>query len=533
MNKYLTGAVPVALIAAVPLMAALVVAPVTSPAAGEELAITQCDQGGAQVQPTGAWRVPTSQRYVITSGFGPRPSPGGIGSTYHEGVDIAMLPDPGSVLAAAAGKVKVAGPYGGLGNAVVLDNGGGISTTYGHMAKLDPAMHVGATVTIGQRLGLEGSTGNSTGNHLHFGVAINNKYINPIPFMQQHKAPLNGQAVAPSPPRHTGPPAPPTPPGGEGGIGFPLPLPGKDRRQSLNTPPIVIPSAIKGFYVKAANRYKLPWTLLAGIGMEETAHGMDLGVSSAGARGVMQFMPATWSVYGVDGDGDGIADINDNADSIMTAANYLTKLGVTSGPAGVKKAIFGYNHADWYVNDVLYYAHAYGGGTVLGDPTDCGSGGDGNPDLPPISDKRIKKVLGWAKDHLGDGYVMGANGPNTWDCSSFAMAAYAQVGITMPRTASAQRDWLAAGNGFKVPADKAKPGDLIFFDSYLGPNKIGHVEMVFNPAGHQAIGAQNPKDGVTLSDYGYDITHKHLFEIWRVGQVSDHPSKTGQTTTTN
>ena len=528
MNKYLAGAAPVALIAGAPLFAALIVGPVTSPAAGQELAATQCEQGGPQVQATGDWRVPTSQRYVITSGFGPRSSPGGgIGSTYHEGADIAMLPGPGSVLAAAAGKVTVAGPYGGLGNAVVIDNGGGISTTYGHMAKLDPAMHVGSTVSIGQRLGLEGSTGNSTGNHLHFGVAVDGKYIDPLPFMTKHKAPLNGQAVAPSPPRHTGTPKKATPddPGGEGGIGFPLPAPGKERRKSLHNPAIVIPSAVKGFYVKAAARYKMPWPLLAGIGMEETTHGMDIGVSSAGAQGLMQFMPATWATYGVDGDGDGRADITNGADSVMSAANYLTKLGVTDGPAGVKKAIWSYNHATWYVNDILFYAKAYGGGTVLGDPTDCGSGGEGDPGMPAIADKRIKKVLGWAKSHLGDNYVMGANGPHTWDCASFSAAAYAQAGVTIPRTAGAQRNWLAAGNGFKVPAGKAEPGDLIFYDSYLGPNKIGHVEMVYNPANNQAIGAQNPKTGVTMTDYAYNLKHKHIFEIWRVGNVSDHPSK--------
>lgn len=519
MKKVVIGlAMVLALMVAAPLAAAVMIVVVSSPAAGEELKAQKC-QSGLTVA-TGPWRVPTAQKYVITSGFGHRTSPGdGIGSTYHEGVDIAMLPEPASVLAAAAGTVKVAGPYGGLGNAVVLDNGSGISTTYGHMAKLDAKIKVGSKVTIGQRLGLEGSTGNSTGNHLHFGVAENGKYINPVPFMSQHGAPLNGQQVAPTPPKKT----PPGDPGGEGGIGFPLPPPGKPRKASLHNPPIVIPSAIKAFYVKAAKRYKLPWTLLAGIGMEETSHGFNLGVSSAGAQGLMQFMPSTWATYGVDGDGDGKADIDNNADSIMTAANYLTKLGVTTGgAAGVKRAIFGYNHAQWYVNDVLYYAAKYGGGTVQGDPTECGTGkGNGNPDLPPLKSKRVKKLLTWTKSHLGDNYVMGANGPHTWDCSSFASAAYQQIGITMPRTAQVQQNWLASGNGFRVSPSNAKPGDLIFFDSYLGPNAIGHVEMVFNPATHQAIGAQNPKVGVAMTDYSDDMKNKHIFQVWRVGDIAD------------
>src|SRR5665811_1859621 len=108
--------------------------------------------------------------------------------------------------------------------------------------------------------------------------------------------------------------------------------------------------------------------------------------SSAGALGLMQFLPATWASMGVDGNGDGRVDIRNDADSIYSAANYLTKSGVTKGPAGVRAAIFTYNHADWYVGDVLYYAKAYGGGTVLGDPTDCHiqtGAGNGDPNLPP------------------------------------------------------------------------------------------------------------------------------------------------------
>jgi membrane-bound lytic murein transglycosylase B len=98
--------------------------------------------------------------------------------------------------------------------------------------------------------------------------------------------------------------------------------------------------------------------------MEETAHGRTTATSSAGARGLMQFMPATFAAYGVDGDGDGRAVITSDADSVFSAANYLTRSGVTKGPDGVRRALFAYNHATWYVNDVLHYAHAYGGGQL-------------------------------------------------------------------------------------------------------------------------------------------------------------------------
>ena len=304
-------------------------------------------------------------------------------------------------------------------------------------------------------------------------------------------------------------------------MGFPLPAPGRPRQDSLHNPPLPIPAKIKNLYIAAAARYKIPWTLLAGIGMEETGHGRNNRTSSAGAQGLMQFMPATWRSMGVDGDGDGRADIHNDADSVHSAANYLTKSGVSAGAAGVRRALFAYNHVDWYVNDVLYYASRYGGGTVPGDPNDCGPG-NGNPKLPSLTNERVAKVLAWAKSHDGDPYRMGAAGPTTWDCSSFTQAAYAQIGIQMPRTASAQRSWLAAGNGTRIQPGQEKPGDLIFWDSYLGPNQIGHVMIIWNPANKTTIEARSTRDGVGHFSYANGPSH-HIFEIWRVRKVADRP----------
>jgi membrane-bound lytic murein transglycosylase B len=88
--------------------------------------------------------------------------------------------------------------------------------------------------------------------------------------------------------------------------------------------------------------------------MEETSHGRNNHTSSAGAQGLMQFMPGTWASMDVDGDSDGRADIHNDADSIYSAAHYLTESGVRAAAAGVRRALFAYNHLDWYVNDVLY-----------------------------------------------------------------------------------------------------------------------------------------------------------------------------------
>lgn len=139
----------------------------------------------------------------------------------------------------------------------------------------------------------------------------------------------------------------------------PLPAPGPERRASLTNPPTDIPAGVLALYQEAAAAHRLPWPLLAGVGMAETNHGRLTTPSSAGAQGLMQFLPATFTAYGIDGDRDGRIDIRNDADSIHSAAYYLAALGATDGGDGVRAALFGYNRATWYVNDVLAYAAHY------------------------------------------------------------------------------------------------------------------------------------------------------------------------------
>jgi len=434
----------------------------------------------------------------------------------HTGQDLASLPSAGPVIAAAAGTVISAHREPVYGKIVSLRHGNGVVTRYGHLASIDPKIIPRARVAIGQRIGIEGSTGTSTGLHLHFQVEVNGAPVNPVRFMADHGAPLDGKAVAPSRKaptslRLSGDVQ-------EGGVGFPIPRPGTPRQASLHNPPLPIPPKIKKLYVAAAARYKIPWTLLAGIGMEETGHGRNNHTSSAGAQGLMQFMPGTWATMGVDGDHDGRADIHNDADSIHSAANYLTKSGVSQGAAGVRKALFACNPIHWYVNDVLFYAARYGGGTVLSDPNDCGSAKSSSRNLPSLTSGRVAKVLAWAQRQDGDSYRMGAAGQNAWDCSSFTQAAFARIGIRMPRLASAQRSWLAAGNGIRIRPGQERPGDLIFWDSYLGPNQIGHVMIVWDPANKTTIEARSTRAGVGHFSYANGPRH-HIFEIWRLGNL--------------
>ncbi len=96
----------------------------------------------------------------------------------------------------------------------------------------------------------------------------------------------------------------------------------------------------------------MQWTLLAAVGQVESGHGRNVGPSSAGAIGPMQFMPATFAAYGVDGNRDGRRDAFDPADAVFSAARYLCEGGAGSD-SEVRAALFTYNHAEWYVDLVL------------------------------------------------------------------------------------------------------------------------------------------------------------------------------------
>jgi hypothetical protein len=122
----------------------------------------------------------------------------------------------------------------------------------------------------------------------------------------------------------------------------------------------MIPVAYLRLYRAAAATCRgLPWTVLAAIGTVETRNGADNRTSSKGAMGPMQFLPSTFAAYAVDGDGDGVANIQDPADAIYSAARYLCAWGAGLGGQSLYAAIFAYNHADWYVRLVLQYAVAY------------------------------------------------------------------------------------------------------------------------------------------------------------------------------
>jgi hypothetical protein len=123
--------------------------------------------------------------------------------------------------------------------------------------------------------------------------------------------------------------------------------------RKFRVPPFLLP-----IYQAAGIEYGVRWEVLAAINEIETDYGRNLNVSSAGALGWMQFMPSSWRQYGVDANKDGRKDPYNPVDAIFAAARYLKAAGYEHD---VRRAIFAYNHADWYVDSVLLRARLIAG----------------------------------------------------------------------------------------------------------------------------------------------------------------------------
>ncbi len=235
-----------------------------------------------------------------------------------------------------------------------------------------------------------------------------------------------------------------------------------------------IPPAYLALYMGAAPTCPgLPWGVLAGIGKVESDHGrshapgVHSGANFAGAEGPMQFEPATFAQYAVDGDHDGKLDVYDPADAIHSAAAMLCADGAASGTqAGIRQAVFAYNHSGAYVTDVLAWAARY---------------------TLPGANSAALAAIAFALRQVGKPYQWGATGPGAYDCSGLVFAAYAAAGIRIARTTFGWRH-----DGPQVPLSQVQPGDLLFSAGSDGtPTNPGHVVMYLG--GGQVI--QAPRTG--------------------------------------
>ncbi|KQX17800.1 peptidase M23 [Sphingomonas sp. Root50] len=136
------------------------------------------------VAATGAISIPSIlpiAKFTFSSAFGVRSDPFAGSAAMHAGIDLAS-PSGTPIYATADGMVDRAEWSGGYGNMVEIEHGKGISTRYGHMSRI--AAHPGQRIKRGDLIGYVGSTGRSTGNHLHYEVRIDGRAVNPMPFLQ-------------------------------------------------------------------------------------------------------------------------------------------------------------------------------------------------------------------------------------------------------------------------------------------------------------------------------------------------------------
>jgi cell wall-associated NlpC family hydrolase len=231
-----------------------------------------------------------------------------------------------------------------------------------------------------------------------------------------------------------------------------------------------IPAAYLPLYQAGADSCPgLPWSVLAAIGKVESDHGRSSapgvisGANFAGAAGPMQIgiggkAGNTFASYAVDADGGG-ADVYNPADAVFTAANYLCRNGAAQG-RDVAKAVFAYNHADWYVTKVLAIASGYA------------AAGQGLPPGAPAEEVAAAAVQ-FAYSKLGQPYKWGATGEQGfYDCSGLMQQAYLAGGLELPRTSRQQ--WTSGPRVWNV--GDLLPGDLVFYANNLAdPTTIHHV----------------------------------------------------------
>ena len=273
-----------------------------------------------------------------------------------------------------------------------------------------------------------------------------------------------------------------------------------------------IPATYLQWYKTVGLQYNIPWTILAGIGTEEsdngqtTLSGVNSGANAFGAAGPMQIgidgasgdawgggaypgqgvipdsrLPVPNQGVATDEDGLGSASVYDPADAIAGAAKYLNEHGFQQDPSA---AIFAYNHAGWYVTAVENYASTYAAGGYVVSQVNPGTPAQGQSaagcvggtilDALTTPNAVVATAIKYAEAQIGKPYQFGGTGPDAFDCSGLTMMAYRAAGISIPRTAHQQWQF-----GPQVSANAVSPGDLVFFVGADGtPALPGHVGLV-------------------------------------------------------
>ena len=246
-----------------------------------------------------------------------------------------------------------------------------------------------------------------------------------------------------------------------------------------------IPPTMLALYQQAAVTCPgLPWTVLAAIGTIEsdngtsTLPGVSAGQNASGAMGPMQMLGPTFAAYDtpVPPGGANPPSPYDPTDAVYAAARMLCADGAANG-ADISGAVFAYNHASWYVAEVLALANSYG--QTQAQTVAAGTAGG--------------IALDWALAQVGTPYIWGGETPGVgFDCSGLTQAAYKVAGVPLPRTAQEQYD-----AGPRVPASAPlQPGDLVFFGS--GITDVSHVGIYVGVQGGQSVMVDAPHTGADV-----------------------------------
>ncbi|TMR88654.1 NlpC/P60 family protein [Nonomuraea basaltis] len=250
-----------------------------------------------------------------------------------------------------------------------------------------------------------------------------------------------------------------------------------------------IPGEYLELYKEHGKKIGVQWNILAAVGKRETDHGrsnlpgVKSGTNYAGAAGPMQFLISTWggkakipmssrfNGYAADGDGDGVGDVYNPADAILGAARMLKRNGA---PENIRQALFVYNRAWWYVDQVEEIARKYAKSGDVKVPPQAEEECD-EPLVEAAPSDVVAKILQYALAQRGKPYLWGGTGPDAYDCSGVIYAAYRSAGLSIPRTTFVQWPF-----GVKVLDGEEQPGDLVFFNAGPGTsaNSPGHVGLV-------------------------------------------------------
>lgn len=268
-----------------------------------------------------------------------------------------------------------------------------------------------------------------------------------------------------------------------------------------------IPPLYLRLYIAAAQRYGIDWAILAGIGKVECDHGRDPSPSctregaqnAAGAGGPMQFLASTWAEYGITADGNGHPDRWNPADAIYSAANYLRASGA---PGDYSAAIYAYNHAWWYVEEVRSWAARYAGGEGGGLAPLGGVGGRWIS--RQASETSVLYVEGdQAKLLRGDGHV--ALVPEGAPAAVQAMIVAGNELQDLPYGPAGHPDPLGAGS-----EDCSSTVNYVLYKA--GVRSLEEIERE-NPLAQDYVHWGAPGPGRWVSIYATDLPTPHVFIV--------------------